>query len=297
MAEPLITVGISFYNSEKTLLDAIKSVVSQTFEDWELILIDDGSTDGSLKIAQSISDHRVKVISDGKNKKLPARLNQIIDLARGQYIARMDADDMCSPERLEKQLSIFNDNPAIDVVGTGFVCLDINDVPIGRSWTPVTHDEICSTPYRIFRICHASILAKKSWYTQNHYDESALLVEDFKLWLESYEKSRFQNIPDLLYFYRNEASFSQKKLLTARLNLMKVLFKHYIKKNPFDAIRYSALQVLKMIGGPVICLFKSEKDLVQNRYIDISDNDKEICKDILNYIKNAKVPMKSLSKD
>jgi glycosyltransferase involved in cell wall biosynthesis len=295
--DPLITIGIPFYNAEKYLLNSIKSIFAQTFQEWELILVDDGSTDGSLKIAKSISDPRVRVISDGKNKKLPARLNQIIDLARGQYIARMDADDMCSPERLEKQLSLLKDNPAIDVVGTGFVCLDIDDIPIGKRPTYVMHEEICSTPHRVFGILHPSILARKSWYERNRYDESALLVEDFKLWLESYEKSRFQNVPDLLFYYRNVTSFSQKKLLIARLNLIKVLFEHYIRKNPVSAICYSGLQILKMIAGPIICLLKSERGLIQKRYVNISDREKDICTDILNYIKSTKVPMKSLNKD
>lgn len=297
MYEPLVTIGIPFYNAEKHLLYSIKSIFAQTFQEWELILVDDGSTDGSLKIAKSISDPRVRVISDGKNKKLPARLNQIIDLARGQYIARMDADDMCSPERLEKQLSLLKDNPAIDVVGTGFVCLDIDDNPVAMSPIYVMHEEICSIPYRFFRICHAAILARKSWYERNRYDESAWLVEDFKLWLDSYEKSRFQNVPELLYYYRNETSFSQKKLFIARLNFIKVLFEHYIRKNPVGAICYSGLQILKMIAGPIICLLKSEKGLIRQRYVNISDREKDICKDILNYIKNTEVPTKSLNKD
>src|SRR4030066_138114 len=100
MSGPLVTVGIPFFNNQDTLPDAIRSIFAQSFQDWELLLLDDGSTDGSLQIAQSIDDPRVRVISDGCNRKLPARLNQIIDLARGQYIARMDADDLCGITRL-----------------------------------------------------------------------------------------------------------------------------------------------------------------------------------------------------
>ena len=102
-----ISIGIPIYNAEAYLEDAIKSILAQTHELWELILIDDGSTDASLTIAKRFaeSDHRIKVISDGINKKLPARLNQLIEEANYDYIARMDADDLIHPDRLAIQLS------------------------------------------------------------------------------------------------------------------------------------------------------------------------------------------------
>ena len=95
MGTPLLTVGIPFHNNEKTLLDAIRSIFSQTFQDWELILVDDGSTDDSLKLALSVEDPRVRVLpSDDQNRLLAARLNEITQAARGEFIARMDADDL-----------------------------------------------------------------------------------------------------------------------------------------------------------------------------------------------------------
>jgi len=108
----MISIGISIYNAEKYLVDAINSVLEQTYENWELVLVDDGSTDNSLKIAQefAIKDNRIRVISDGLNKKLPARLNQIINEAKYDYIARMDADDVMHPQRLEKQLQFLEKN-------------------------------------------------------------------------------------------------------------------------------------------------------------------------------------------
>jgi len=107
MAEPLVTVMMSFYNCEKTLLDAVRSIFAQTFQDWELILLDGGSSDNSLEVAKSINDPRVRVFGDGSYHNHPTALNRLIDLARGKYIARMDGDDFCSPKRLEKQLELF----------------------------------------------------------------------------------------------------------------------------------------------------------------------------------------------
>ena len=113
-----VTIGIPFYNAKHTLADAIRSVFAQTFQDWELILADDGSTDGSAEIARMVDDPRVTVISDGMNRGLPYRLNKITELARADYIARMDADDLMHPERLTLQVQYLDANPAVDVVST-----------------------------------------------------------------------------------------------------------------------------------------------------------------------------------
>lgn len=113
-----ISIGIPFFNAEKYLEDAIKSVLAQTFQNWELILVDDGSTDRSLEIARSFVDPRIRIISDGSNRRLPYRLNQIINEAKYDIIARMDADDLMAVDRLEKQMKVLNENPEIDLVVT-----------------------------------------------------------------------------------------------------------------------------------------------------------------------------------
>ena len=102
----MLTIGLPFFNNDKTLADAVKSILIQSYKDWELILIDDGSTDGSNDIAKKFAsiDNRIKLVSDGQNRGLIYRLNQIIDLAKGEYIARMDSDDMMMPGKLAKQM-------------------------------------------------------------------------------------------------------------------------------------------------------------------------------------------------
>src|SRR5699024_7083751 len=104
----MITIGIPFFTDESYLDMAIRSIINQTYQDWVLLLVDDGSSDGSLGIAKKYEekDSRISVISDGENKKLPYRLNQIAQLTKTPYLARMDADDIMHPERIEKQLGI-----------------------------------------------------------------------------------------------------------------------------------------------------------------------------------------------
>jgi glycosyltransferase involved in cell wall biosynthesis len=292
MAEPLVTVMISFYNCEKTLLDAVKSIFAQTFQNWELILLDGGSSDKSLEIARSINDPRVRVIGNGSYHTHPAALNLLIDMARGKYIANMDGDDFCSPKRLEKQLESFEKDKNLDVVGTGIIYVDDNNVPLGKRIPPSSHLDICKEPYRTFWLCHGSVMAKRCWYLQNKYDESAVKVEDYDLWLRSHENSRFSNVCEGLYYYKCETSFSQRKLFISRINSIKILFRYYRKNNIFKAVGYSAFQIFKMIIGPIICLFQSDRSLIQKRYTALSDGQEKVCMEELNYIKNIKLPIR-----
>jgi glycosyltransferase involved in cell wall biosynthesis len=292
MSNPLITIGIPFYNCQKTLLDAIKSVFGQTFQDWELILIDDGSTDRSLEIAKSINDLRVKVISDGKNKKLAARLNQIIDLAHGEYIARMDADDICSSTRIQQQLELFKKNNDIDVVGCGVIYLSNKDRPLGYSVALQTHEEICKQPYRGFNICHASIMARKSWYQRFRYDESIHLGQDFNLWLRSYRDSRFANIPEPLYYYRLESSYSIRKQCRDRFRSSVYLFGHYRKQNFYKALFYFFIQYIKIAAEVVFFVAGAKKKLLSRRYKPLSDAEIQRYVSEIQKIKNISLPVR-----
>lgn len=215
---PPITIGISFYNAEATLLNAVRSVFAQTHQEWELILIDDGSTDDSLQLARSINDPRVKIHSDGKNKKLATRLNEIIDLAKYDFIARMDADDLMAAERIEKQLRVLVSDPSCDLVTTGVVSVTDDDVPVGTRSVEPGH---AITPRALLRsshgIVHASILARKSWYKRNRYREELPCSQDKSLWITAYSKSdlNIRFIPEPLYYYREDSSASYNKLLRA----------------------------------------------------------------------------------
>jgi len=199
-----ITIGISFYNNENTLDIAIKSVIYQTFKDWELILIDDGSDDYSVEIASKWvkRDSRVTLICDRKNLGLVYRLNQIIDIARGDFIARMDADDIMLPERLEKQLDIFQKIATIDIVATAAYTIDEHDYPRGIR---DTHSIVVDNKKQILKkslLIHPSILVKKEWYVLNKYDENYIRAEDFELWCRTYEYTNFFRIKEPLLLYR-----------------------------------------------------------------------------------------------
>lgn len=212
----MISIGIPFYNAAAYLEDAIKSVLAQTFKEWELILIDDGSSDGSLDIAKRYEqlDARVRVLSDGLNKKLPARLNQIISESKFDYIARMDADDIMDIDRLKIQMNFLIKNSNIDIIGSSIYSIDNNNKIIGKR---IIVDSISLDTLLLGnnQIVHPSILAKKSWYLRNRYDESAERAEDYELWLRS-SLNKDLNIHILqepLIFYRELGNLTKDKLL------------------------------------------------------------------------------------
>ena len=214
---PAVTIGIPFYNAETTLLDAVRAVFSQTHENWELILLDDGSTDGSLKLARSIRDPRVRVYSDGKNLRLAARLNQMTKLAKHEFIARMDADDLMAPERIEKLLSILHLHEEYDLVSCATYSIDASSSLKGfrgNEEFSYTFDGILRKSQRFL---HAGLIARKSWYQRNRYDESLPVGQDTDLWLRAAKIGDFRaaSVAEPLYMYREEGNVTQKKLLAA----------------------------------------------------------------------------------
>lgn len=226
----MISIGIPIYNAEKYLSDAIKSVIAQTYPYWELILVDDGSTDNSLQIAQDFAtkDNRIRVISDGLNNKLPARLNQIIREAKYDYIARMDADDLIHTERLEKQIQFLINNPQFDLVSTSLLSIKNNNDVIGaRVYLPKTvtkKDALIGNS----GILHASILAKKNWYKRNVYNEKNALAEDYELWLNAAIKDDLKVgfLPEYLYYYREEGNATKEKMLKGYATQIQIIQKY-----------------------------------------------------------------------
>jgi glycosyltransferase involved in cell wall biosynthesis len=213
-----ITIGIPFYNAEAYLADAIRSVFAQTHQEWELILVDDGSADRSLEIARAVKDPRVRVISDGQNKRLPYRLNQIASEARFDFVGRMDADDLISPTRFEKQIEILNMNVGYDLVTAGICSITNDNRPVGvRFGSP--NDSITGRKLLLGQcaVVHAAILGRKSWFLRNPYDTTADRMEDYELWLRAYSKNDFRLyiLSEPLYYYREEENVTPKRILRA----------------------------------------------------------------------------------
>lgn len=207
--QPLVSVVMSVYNSERYLRESVESILSQTFTDFEFIIIDDGSVDKSNSILQSFTDPRIKVLSNNKNLGLIVSLNKGFDEAKGKYIARMDADDVSLPERLQKQVKFLDTNPGIGVVGTWIRSFDDR---LGHILKFPTDQKIIKA-WLLFdnTFAHPSAMLRRSFLKSYHlhYDPNFKHVEDYDLWVRS---SRFFDIATigevLLLYRRHENSIS-----------------------------------------------------------------------------------------
>lgn len=253
-----ITIGIPFYNAEKYLEGAICSVLAQTHKNWELLLIDDGSNDSSLTIANNYAKHdsRIRVISDGKNKKLPFRLNQIICESQYDFIARMDADDLMSNDRLEKQIGTLQSNKNIDLVTTGYLTIGKKDELTGIKLVPNFQMEAKRILNGSTNLVHASLLAKKSWYKRNLYNERNLLAEDFELWLVAAKNKDLEYVilEEPLYWYRVTENVKTEKLIQAYSSQSEVIKENYksiiskVEKNKIILKFQKKILIAKMLS-------------------------------------------------
>lgn len=262
----LISVGIPFFNAEKFLSKAIESVISQSYDNWELLLLDDGSNDGSLEIAKRFEQHdnRVKVFSDGKNKGLGARLNELAMLSNGEYIARMDADDIMHPQRLETQLQILTDNPSIDVLGTNAYVIDENDLVFGMRYRQQ------SGLIKVEHFIHPTIMGKKQWFLGNPYDEKAIRIEDAELWYRTKSSSNFYITYEPLLFYREFGNNYYKKYFQANGSAMHILNKYpedKFWKNFFlsNKIKGSVYKIFNMIGKEQILIERRSEEIFEKK--------------------------------
>jgi len=204
---PVISVLMPVYNAEKYVAEAVESILNQTFKDFEFIIINDGSTDGSLTILKKYAeqDKRIRLVSRD-NKGLIATLNEGIELAHTPYIARMDADDISLPERFEKQYEYMEAHPECVACGTSFQYI-LPDGELGPTFTvPSEHhliDDSYMLKYKSFGLLHpTAILRRLSMLQINGYRNEFTYAEDNDLFLRLAEIGQLSNIIEVLFRYR-----------------------------------------------------------------------------------------------
>lgn len=205
-----VTIGLPFFNCERTLLSAIRSIFAQTWQAWELILVDDGSTDTSCEIAARVRDPRVRLVADGENRGLVARLNQIAQMARFPYVCRMDGDDLSHPDRLAVQMAYLEAHPELDVLGTMAISIDAANRPRAlRTGGPhFLRDARTMLRARGGALIHPSVMARAEWMRRFPYDPEFVRAEDMELWVRASTTSHLEQLPRVLYFYREDGAIN-----------------------------------------------------------------------------------------
>lgn len=208
MNNPLVTIGMPCYNVEPFIAFAINSILKQTYQNFELIITDDGSTDGTLDVIRQIKDERIILVSDGENHGISYRLNQQISIAKGEFFVRMDGDDIMFPDRVEKEIDFLANHPGLDVVGSHAVIIDDSNRIIGYRGDP-SHNNIGAVKaIKSSVFIHPTVAGRMEFFRKYLYDETLCGVEDKDLWFRGLVGgSKYQVLDDPVMFYRDPLRF------------------------------------------------------------------------------------------
>lgn len=246
MPEPILSIVMPVFNAGTFLRVAVLSVIHQTFRDWELLIIDDGSSDNSIESISDLKDNRIRFFRDGANKGLAARLNEAVKLAQGQFIARMDQDDISYPDRLRKQLQALSEDKSLDLIATRAIKINENNQVTGLFPFRLTHKDICETPWKGFYFPHPTWMGKKEWFVKNPYKiPGPYFCEDQELLLRSYTSSRFHTLDEILFGYRIREKINPEKLKKTRWALFKIQSDFFWKNHQYH---FLALAFVAFIG-------------------------------------------------
>ena len=242
---PKISVLMGVYNCADTLEEAIRSIINQSYSNWELIICDDGSQDNTYQTALEIAknDSRITVIQNETNLSLAPTLNKCLDLASGDYIARMDGDDTCSPDRFQKELSYLEENTDFALVSSWMNLYDSEGVfrVVKFKDFPTEKDLVKGPPF-----CHAGCMMKTSVLRDlNGYNTSTEVerIEDYDLWYRFYVKGyKGAGLQEALYNMRDDRKAISRRKMKYRINsyrLRKRIIKtfHLPKYNYFIALK------------------------------------------------------------
>lgn len=214
---PEVSVLLPVRDGARTLALAMLSVLEQSFGDFELLVLDDGSVDASPDIALGFGDPRVRLLRDGMKRGLAARLNQGIDAATGRYIARMDADDVCFPDRFARQVARLNADDSLDLVACRALIFDNSGAATGLFPYRLNHEALCAQPWNGFYLVHPSWMGCAGWFRRYRYQTPEVVrAEDQELLLRAYPDSRFAVLDEILLGYRMGPIALRNTLLSRR---------------------------------------------------------------------------------
>lgn len=204
MTAPEVSVVMSVHNSSRFLQEAIDSILAQTYEDFEFIIVDDGSTDESGLILAEQTDDRIRVLRLQENQGIPVAVQRGIEMSSGKYIARMDSDDVALSTRLEKQLAFLESFPEVGVVGAQRRYLDAEgNVSVSNVSVPCGHNRIVWSVFLGASFWNSSTVIRREVLDEaGGYDSRYLYASDLELWTRLIFRCRFANLPDHLLDYR-----------------------------------------------------------------------------------------------
>ena len=253
--DSIISVILPVYNAEKTVREAIQSIIDQTYEKWELIVINDGSTDGTELTILSFKDNRIKYFVNEGNRGLIYSLNRGLKLASSKYIARMDADDICYPERFEKQVEFMESHPDIIVSGTQIAYFGTKDTNYKKLKFPLDDKSLKEMLAISTCFAHPSVIIRKSMLESSAvtYDVNFKNAEDYSFWVDLIPYGKFANLSETLLHYRvSDTQISQsgnartlKSVIECRKKYLRRLLESELVDSLFTSINIPVLKKVK----------------------------------------------------
>ncbi len=222
MQTPKVSIIMGVYNCSKTLNEAIDSILTQTYSNWEFIICDDGSNDNTFEILEEYAknDSRFILLKNEKNMGLNFTLNKCLERASGEYVARMDGDDISLPERFEKQVKFLEENPEFSLVSTSMIMFDeTGDWGKLKVIERPTINDFCNhAPFFL----HAAVIIRKGVFLEvggYTVKKQLLRVEDCHLWYKIYSKGyRGANLTDVLYKMRDDRNAVNRRTFSSRMH-------------------------------------------------------------------------------
>jgi glycosyltransferase involved in cell wall biosynthesis len=270
--KPLVSVLMPVYNSENFLNASINSILCQTFENFEFIIIDDASTDNSLKIIESYKDERIILVKKEINTGYTNSLNLALKIAKGKYIARMDSDDISVPKRFELQFKLMENNPELVICGSAFQIINSNEV----IKHPKTHNDILLKLLEGTTFAHPTVFIKKEVFDKYNllYSPEYEPAEDYYLWTQLVKYGKAENIDDVLLLYRRHdnqvSSTKSDKQFKLANSIRKKYFVNYFNDltgiNYFNDIEYENIDLKRIIE-----IFNYLKKLLVNKIVKESN--------------------------
>lgn len=260
---PTISVLLPVYNAQNTLREAIDSILNQSFNDFELIVLNDGSTDDSEAIIKSYSDPRIRYLAH-PNCGLAATLNKGLQIAKAEIIARQDNDDCSKPTRFEKQLRYLQDHQACVLLGTAAEIIDEKGTSTGRIHAHPSDN--CALQFQLLfdnPFVHSSVMFRKSLVIElGGYSTANTVFEDYDLWSKLAAKGELANLPDVLLSYRESTAGMSRSTSDYRKRVQQTSYENLRRLNCFD----DATLKLNVYGAPTQARYKHFLNAFQAKF-------------------------------
>jgi glycosyltransferase involved in cell wall biosynthesis len=229
---PRVTVLLCAYNAARYLQPAVESILAQTYRDFEFLLIDDASTDETPQRLTSFTDPRIRILRNERNLGLTPSLNRGLREARGELIARQDADDLSTPDRLEKQIAFLDANPSVALVGSQLRAINAAGRHEGVRDVPLTSESIHWAMLLTNPITHTAAIFRREVFRDElgGYDERFTSCQDYDLWSRASAKHRLCNLPDRLVSYRMHAESISTTRIEANQHLVREVLDRLLRE-------------------------------------------------------------------